>query len=260
MWSESPVKLPNPKVRATGTESEFRLQEDDDLWFVVPFADFRIGSLPYSTAYVSSNGIITFNDPNDPWGVYGDTKSGYVSYEMRLPWEMGPMLAPYWMDHDSRGAPLSGVKGGLYDDGVERYLRVWWVDMPMYDAEETRPLDSRGCQFMCTAYESGLIEYTYETIQLDCGSASYNTDPVLDPTENTVYWNGPIVGYWFADQDWIHPASMYRTTYETGTYPPDPVYGADYLLQGLSGFTEGGASDLTTGTNCGIPGTLRFNL
>ncbi|PKN71754.1 MAG: hypothetical protein CVU54_00115 [Deltaproteobacteria bacterium HGW-Deltaproteobacteria-12] len=112
----------------------------DDSYFAyqLPFS-FSFYGTPYTTAYISSNGIITFGSGTS---AYTDSVNGLSSYKI---------IAASWNDWDTRGDPNLDV----YVSGGANALAVRW-NVVRYNQQM-----SKSAQFETLLYSNGNIKFNY---------------------------------------------------------------------------------------------------
>lgn len=124
----------------------------------------------YSSIFINSNGLITFEGPNT---TYDGTDLATLDE---------PALAPFWTDHDLRGGDPAGSNNIYWDiDPVNDQITITWFEVEAYLGPGTNTF-----QVVLTDLGNGTvgIEYIYEDIGFTQGFNAQAQTGVTDGAGN----------------------------------------------------------------------------
>lgn len=178
-------------------------------------AGLTIGGTSYTSIFISSNGLITF-------------QSGITSYTPAALTTLNqPALAPFWTDADiSKGGDI------YWDlDPATGRITVTWLDVTAYQGAGTNSF-----QVIITATGGGdfTVDYVYEEIGYTNGYAGQATAGFYDGTTQTLLEGSgdPAFLSTYADNDFDtnDPAGIYGLGFEGGT-----AFSGDGSVEGTTG-------------------------
>jgi len=118
---------------------------------------FTFDGVAYTDMYVSDHGLVALNNAGVPAAPPGTTFV-WDPVVANLAAAPGPLIAPYWSDHNLQGGSGTGT-GEIYVDNTSgTHCTVTWLDVETYNDLGGASIFS----FSVTMHDTGIIEFDYD--------------------------------------------------------------------------------------------------